>query len=361
MARVGAPYLPIRPAGHKPAPVPYFKELMTAQNMLPVGILAAAASAGDDDKKKKPAGVAVSTPAVPPPDEDPTEKFKDIKTLTERVISSEVDKLPGGKEVKQVLGVIADKPKTYKGELTSVDDTLNPDVTNKISKVAGTPEDMRKSTKMPQSHQKKVYMALNSLLANKYPNYTSDITGTGKMDREAENTADALSYIASIVTDFYRGDIRNNVIIADDTGIPIAAAEIEIRQPIGSNDRAIYIPVSGSLNIKATDKMMEEIKKLASTEDIRYIVAEDLTSDLAYRAMQMRGFKPVTKGSFKGELISPAVWRGKGKREIRQKNLILDLAEEDKITQKELNTILSGEDDYNQGGLVGINHLTRRL
>ena len=59
-----------------------------------------------DDEKKKSAGVAVSTPAVPPPDEDPTKKFKDIKTLTERVISSEVDKLPGGQGVKQVLGII---------------------------------------------------------------------------------------------------------------------------------------------------------------------------------------------------------------------------------------------------------------
>ena len=110
MATRAGTYLPIRPAGYKPAPVPYFKELMAAQNMLPVGILAAAASAGDDDKKKKPAGVAVSTPAVPPPDEDPTEKFKDIKTLTERVISQEVEKLPGGQEVKQVLGIIKEVP-----------------------------------------------------------------------------------------------------------------------------------------------------------------------------------------------------------------------------------------------------------
>ena len=53
MARVGAPYLPIRPAGHKPAPVPYFHELMKAQNMLPVGITAMAASAGDDEKSEE--------------------------------------------------------------------------------------------------------------------------------------------------------------------------------------------------------------------------------------------------------------------------------------------------------------------
>ena len=50
MAKVGAPYLPIRPAGHKPAPVPYFHELMKAQNMLPVGITALAASTGGEDE-----------------------------------------------------------------------------------------------------------------------------------------------------------------------------------------------------------------------------------------------------------------------------------------------------------------------
>jgi len=52
MSKVGAPYLPIRPAGYKPAPVPYFNELMKAQNMLPLGITALAASAGDDKKSK---------------------------------------------------------------------------------------------------------------------------------------------------------------------------------------------------------------------------------------------------------------------------------------------------------------------
>jgi len=53
MAKVGAPYLPIRSAGHKPAPVPYFHELMKAQNMLPIGITALAASAGDDEKSEE--------------------------------------------------------------------------------------------------------------------------------------------------------------------------------------------------------------------------------------------------------------------------------------------------------------------
>jgi hypothetical protein len=54
MSKVGAAYLPIRPAGYKPAPVPYFNELMKAQNMLPVGITALAASAGDEKENKDP-------------------------------------------------------------------------------------------------------------------------------------------------------------------------------------------------------------------------------------------------------------------------------------------------------------------
>ena len=50
MAKVGAPYLPIRPARYKPAPVPYFQELMKAQNMLPLGITALAAGAGEEEE-----------------------------------------------------------------------------------------------------------------------------------------------------------------------------------------------------------------------------------------------------------------------------------------------------------------------
>ena len=136
MATRAGTYLPIRPAGHKPAPVPYFKELMAAQNMLPVGILAAAASAGDDDEEKKPAGVGISTPAIPPPDEDPLNKLEGIKTLTERVISQEVEKLPGGKEIKQIfnnvevakdiIGHITD-PKKFRGSLLDLLNT-NEDV-----------------------------------------------------------------------------------------------------------------------------------------------------------------------------------------------------------------------------------------
>ena len=86
MARVGAPYLPIRPAGHKPAPVPYFHELMKAQNMLPIGIMALAASAGDDDEEKKiPSTYVESTPAMPPEDPDdlprPPDKKEDKETI----------------------------------------------------------------------------------------------------------------------------------------------------------------------------------------------------------------------------------------------------------------------------------------
>ena len=51
-ARAGT-YFPIRPADYKPAPVPYFDELMKAQNILPLGITALAASVDDEDEKEK--------------------------------------------------------------------------------------------------------------------------------------------------------------------------------------------------------------------------------------------------------------------------------------------------------------------
>ncbi len=97
MATRAGTYLPIRPAGYKPAPVPYFKELMAAQNMLPVGILAAAASAGDDDEEKKvPSTYVESTPAMPPEDPDEDEKqlelFDNLQQIEEiRPEKSKID------------------------------------------------------------------------------------------------------------------------------------------------------------------------------------------------------------------------------------------------------------------------------
>jgi hypothetical protein len=74
---------------------------------------------------------------------------------------------------------------------------------------------------------------------------------------------------------------------------------------------------------------------LADINDIRYVVAEDLTSELALRAIQLRGFKPAKKGFFEGDIITTAKWRGG--REVKQKNMVLDLGEKYATTQEEIN------------------------
>ena len=102
MARVGAPYLPIRPAGHNPAPVPYFHELMKAQNMLPIGITALAASTGGEDE---------------------TEDEEDIFTEEEKEL---LDNLPLGirEHMAGLLKEQKEKLAKTKGEAKDIQDSL---------------------------------------------------------------------------------------------------------------------------------------------------------------------------------------------------------------------------------------------
>ena len=237
------------------------------------------------------------------------------------------------------------KPKEYKGELTEVK-VLDKNLMDFIAKYAGTPQEMRESIKLPQSHQKKIYIQLGEYLEKNYP------TKLTKKDMEHED--EALFYMASVLySAYYRqdGKVPNNmIVIADDIGIPMAVAEIEVRADQGKrtyypkrkkgsrsviHEPAIYIEMMGSLNAKATEKIMEAVEKLADINDIRYVVAEDLTSELALRAIQLRGFKPAKKGFFEGDIIATAKWRGG--REVKQKNMVLDLGEKYATTQEEIN------------------------
>ena len=237
------------------------------------------------------------------------------------------------------------KPKEYKGELTEVK-VLDKNLMDFIAKYAGTPQEMRESIKLPQSHQKKIYIQLGKYLEKNYP------TKLTKKDMEHED--EALFYMASVLySAYYRqdGKVPNNmIVIADDIGIPMAVAEIEVRADQGKrtyypkrkkgsrsviHEPAIYIEMMGSLNAKATEKIMEAVEKLADINDIRYVVAEDLTSELALRAIQLRGFKPAKKGFFEGDIIATAKWRGG--REVKQKNMVLDLGEKYATTQEEIN------------------------
>ena len=145
------------------------------------------------------------------------------------------------------------------------------------------------------------------------------------------------------------------ILVEDDKGIPMGAAEIEI-YPKGKvnfypkrktnktvkTEPAIYIEGIGSFNRKTTDLLLEKIEFLAEAEGIRYIVGEDLTSEGALKALSLRGFKPSKKGFFEGELINEAMWRG-GKKGIKAKNMVLDLGEKYATTQEEINKELEKE------------------
>jgi len=241
------------------------------------------------------------------------------------------------------------KTKHYKGELTETD-TLNSDLIDALVSLTGTPEDIAKSSKLPQSHKKKIFWSLEDYITKHYPAKLNEAEG----DHEGE----ALFYITSAIYDTYtnNGKVPNNIIlIEDDKGIPMGAAEIQIYPKgkinfypkrktgkMAKTEPAIYIEGLGSFNRKITDLLLEKIEFLAEAEGMRYIVGEDLTSEGALKALSRRGFKPGKKGFFEGEIINEAMWRG-GKKSIKAKNMVLDLGEKYATTQVEIDKELEKE------------------
>jgi len=235
-------------------------------------------------------------------------------------------------------------PKEYKGEITETT-SLNENLKEAIAKYAGTPEDIAKSLKMPQSHKRKIYIQLEEYLNENYPSKLSE--------KEQEVESDALFYIANSVYDIYtfrgEGMPQDTLMVQDDIGFPLATAEIE-RYPKGKlnyyprrkkgnkyvkTEPAVYIETIGSLNRDATSKILDQVEKIAEIEEVRYIVAEDLTSEAAAKALEKRGFVPAKKGFFEGDIINEADWRG-GKKNVKQKNMVLDLGEKYRTTEEEI-------------------------
>ena len=316
----------------------------------------------DEGKEEETTGTELSTEVKEEPSKLPEEppKGPDIGTelateaavqTTKKVLEKNEDTTPGighnqpPSAIEEQTDDLITKTKTkhYKGELTATD-TLNSDLMDALAKLAGTPEDIAKSQKLPSSHKKKVFWSLEDYITKHYPAKLTEVEG----DHEGE----ALFYIASAVTDAYtnNGKVPDDIILVeDDKGIPMGAAEIEI-YPKGKvnfypkrktnkmvkTEPAIYIEGIGSFNRKTTDLLLEKIEFLAESEDIRYIVGEDLTSEGALKALSLRGFKPAKKGFFEGEIINEADWRG-GKKGIKAKNMVLDLGEKYATTQEEIN------------------------
>ena len=198
---------------------------------------------------------------------------------------------------------------------------------------------------MPQSHKRKIYIQLEEYLNKNYPSKLSE--------KEGEVESDALFYIANSVYDIYtfkgEGMPQDTLMVQDDVGFPLATAEIE-RYPKGKlnyyprrkkgnryvkTEPAIYIETIGSLNTDATSMILDQIEKIAEMEEVRYIVAEDLTSEAAAKAFEKRGFVPAKKGFFEGDIINEADWRG-GKKNVKQKNMVLDLGKKYQTTEKKI-------------------------
>jgi len=271
-------------------------------------------------------------------------KTDDVNTQTEDIVRGIGDNNPPS-SIEEEPTVLKTKPKEYKGEITETT-SLNENLKEAIAKYAGTPEDIAKSLKMPQSHKRKIYIQLEEYLNENYPSKLNE--------KEQEVESDALFYIANSVYDIYtyRGEggmPRDTLMVQDDIGFPLATAEIE-RYPKGKlnyyprrkkgnkyvrTEPAVYIETIGGLNKDATSNILDQIEKIAESEDVRYIVAEDLTSEAAAKALEKRGFVPAKKGFFEGDIINEADWRG-GKKNVKQKNMVLDLGEKYRTTKKEI-------------------------
>jgi hypothetical protein len=269
---------------------------------------------------------------------------ENVNEQTENLVRGIGDNNPPS-AIEEETTISKTTPKEYKGEIIETT-SLNENLKEAIAKYAGTPEDIAKSLKMPQSHKRKIYIQLEEYLNENYPSKLSE--------KEQEVESDALFYIANSVYDIYtyRGEggmPRDTLMVQDDIGFPLATAEIE-RYPKGKlnyyprrkkgnkyvkTDPAIYIETIGSLNRDATSKILDQVEKIADSEDVRYIVAEDLTSEAAAKALEKRGFVPAKKGFFEGDIINEADWRG-GKKNVKQKNMVLDLGEKYRTTEEEI-------------------------
>jgi len=284
---------------------------------------------------------------TPPPKIETKEEFPaDVKPLpaiegfpADDKPLPDIEGFPAESEIKPII--FYNKTKEYEGpivETNNLDDNLQ----ERIAEYAGTREKIRESSKLPQSHKKKIFFALEKAIQEKYPTELSS--------EESNVEGEALFYITQSVYDSYTskdGKVPNNVIMAqDDAGIPLAAANIEV-YPQGKINKypkrkvktvktepAIYIETIGSLNREATENVLDQIERLADAENIRYVVAEDLTSEAAEKALKKRGFVPAKKGFFEGEQIKTADWRG-GKT-IIQKNMVLDLGKINETTETEI-------------------------
>ena len=163
------------------------------------------------------------------------------------------------------------------------------------------------------------------------------------LQKKYRTKLNAIDYIVSSVYDVIGGKKsnteRDTIFAVDNDGLPVAAVKLGSGEISGAKaKKTIAIEEAGSVFPEAMDRVLEDVKKLAKERGLKFIVAEDLTTDEGYEAFKKRGFKPTTSEKykmFKGKKIR----RPNGKVAY-QKNLVFELEPKEKNTSKSAGSLI---------------------
>ena len=257
-------------------------------------------------------------------------------------VSDQTDKLVRGIGDNNPPSSIEEEPTESKSFTTQ--NFLNDDLMNDLLKIRGGIEGFKKNMasefpKMPASTKNFMEQELQKKLfdkykLDKYPEGESPETVNEFRKKYLEDTyfknLGAIEYITSVAYDVIDEKPKDSILVVDEDGLPIAAAKISLpgrKDIINVSDvyhkDALVIVEAGSIFKNAGDQLFNDIIQKAKDEGRRFVIAEDLTSPEALRAMEKRGFKTPTKKDtkkFKGQKI-----RRPNGRTAYQKNLVLDL------------------------------------
>ena len=283
-----------------------------------------------DDKKR---GIGDNNPPSPieeekPPQKEPPEGPNLGNEIGDTLATEAVKKLADRKKEKSF----------------TTQNFLNDDLMNDLLKIRGGIEGFKKNMasefpKMPASTKNFMEQELQKKLfdkykLDKYPEGESPETVNEFRKKYLEDTyfknLGAIEYITSVAYDVIDEKPKDSILVVDEDGLPIAAAKISLpgrKDIINVSDvyhkDALVIVEAGSIFKNAGDQLFNDIIQKAKDEGRRFVIAEDLTSPEALRAMEKRGFKTPTKKDtkkFKGQKIR----RPNGNSAV-QKNLVLDL------------------------------------
>ena len=255
---------------------------------------------------------------------------------------------------------VSNQPKELLGENLSASTTLDKELLNDLLVTRGGIEGFEEKMNsgyapMPNSTKKQMEIQLQNKLFDKYkintypdgvnPDELSEAE-TQKFKNKYTTQLQGIDFITSAAYDAIGERTTNNdiargypVFAIDNEGLPIAGAKIKkytksyIDTSIEKTDdpkarikrvEALYIAEIGSINYKATTKLLDTIAGIAKENNISYVVAEDFTSKEAFEAFKNRGYESTSKKDyqlFKGEKIR----RDHGSRLILQKNLVLKI------------------------------------